>query len=154
MLFVTLTLGVGVAAAQSTAPFSVAPRVGYEIDKASAASLGLGARVRLGDRPLVLNPAFDYYFVDEGVRLHQLQANVLYDFGVANQVFTPYTGAGVALTRQGIDGFDTLNAWGFNLIGGAYFGDGNLRPFVQTQITFGDADLVTVTGGVLIRLGR
>ncbi len=154
MLLAMLILGTGSANAQSTASFSVAPRVGYEIDLQEALSLGAEARVRLGDRSLVLNPVFDHYFVDEGIRLQQLQANLLYDFGVANQVFTPYTGVGVALTRSAVGDFEAANDWGLNLIGGAYLGDGPIRPFVQTQLTFGAAELTTVTGGILIRLGR
>lgn len=146
-------------AAQAQTTFEIGPRVGYEIDDLEELFIGADVRIMVAGLPVVINPTFDYYLVDVGSLL-QLSGNALYTFGINNQVFTPYAGAGVGITRFSFDDEDipdnidtSTTEFGLNVIGGATFSLGNLKPFAQAQLTFGDAELVTLGGGVLFSLG-
>lgn len=150
LLLLLFLIGASTAQAQTT--FQIGPRVGYEIDDLEELFIGADARIMVAGLPVVINPTFDYYLVDEGT-LFQLSGNALYTFGINNQVFTPYAGAGVGLTRFSYEDFDNTEV-GLNVIGGAQFGFGNLRPFAQAQLTFGDVDIVTLGGGILFSLGQ
>lgn len=148
-------LGVQTAAAQ--VGIRIGPRVGYEIDDVEELFIGADARLDIATLPVIVNPAFDYYLTD-GYDLFQLSVNALYTFGINNTAFTPYAGAGVGITRVSADtGFDFVDdsntEVGLNIIGGAEFGFGNLRPFVQAQLTIGDVDLTTIAGGLLFSFG-
>lgn len=136
--------------------FELGPRIGYEVDAWDALSIGADARLAMGALPVRINPYVDYYFTDDvGDRttsLMQLGINALYEFGIANQAFTPYAGAGLAVTRWN-NGFTTDTNPGLNLIFGSKFGFGSVRPFVQGDITIGDRDFFNVRGGVLFPIG-
>ena len=147
-----LLLMFGIARVEAQTSLTLGPRLGYDIDKLNTHFIGAELRVTPAALPIVINPSVDYFFLDGDFKLIQGNANALYTFGIDNQLFTPYAGVGVALTRTSVVDY-SQNDFGFNVIGGAVFGFGNLRPFVQTQITFGDTEQVTVAGGVLIRLG-
>lgn len=148
LLFV-LTLGVQEASAQ----FSLGVRGGYNLDafndnglEEGAYTLGGEARFRLGSLPLIINPGAEYTFTSlDGVSAMQFDANVLYPFGIDNSVFTPYVGAGLGVTRVSTDtdlGLfqieDSQTDLGLNIIGGAAFGFGAIRPFAQARITLGE----------------
>ena len=85
---------------------------------------------------------------EENRDFSQLSFNALYEFGMANVAFSPYVGGGI-----GISNTSNNTDVGLNLIGGATFGFGNLKPFAQAQITFGDIDLFTIGGGLLFSIG-
>lgn len=152
LLFI-FALGIQRADAQAT--FEIGPKVGYEVDRESAF---LGADIRIGTPalPVKINPYFDYYFTEgDNLSLSQFGANALYEFGIANQTFTPYAGAGLAITRASYDRPDiTETDAGLNLLFGARFGFGQVRPFAQAQVTVGSPDFVSLAGGVLFRLGQ
>jgi hypothetical protein len=161
-LVVLLILLVSPGEAQAQAVIEIGPRAGYDVGgDVEELFIGAEGRIGLASLPVLINPAFDYYFAEENVTIFQFSANALYEFGVDNQAFTPYAGAGIGFTRFSIDtglddtfGFDTSTTeTGINLIGGAKFETGNLQPFVQAQITFGDVDLFTVGGGLLFGIG-
>jgi opacity protein-like surface antigen len=136
--------------------FEIGPRIGYEVDAWDALSVGADARLAMGALPVRVNPYFDYYLTDDignrSTSLVQLGLNALYEFGVANQAFTPYAGAGLAVTRWN-NGITTDTNPGLNLIFGSKFGFGSVRPFVQADITVGDRDFFNVRGGVLFPMG-
>lgn len=142
------------AKAQTT--FELGPRIGYEVDDWESFFIGADARIGLAALPIAINPYFDYYFLDvDNVSLVQLGANALYEFGIMNQVFTPYAGAGLAISRISYDisGVDNDTEMGLNLLFGSRFGFGQMRPFVQAQFTLGDADFFSLAGGLLFRIG-
>lgn len=158
-----LLLDVGTAHAQTS--FVIGPKVGYEIDIFEALAVGADLRIGTPSLPVMINPSFDYYFLDDngfGDRsAYQITVNALYNFGFNNQVFTPYAGAGVAITRSSVEtergDVEVSDATdvGANLVGGAVFGFGGLRPFVQAQLTVGgDVQPVTLAGGLLFAFGR
>jgi hypothetical protein len=136
--------------------FEIGPRIGYEVDDWDALSLGVDARLGVGALPIRINPYFDYYFVDDIGNLDhslvQLGINALYEFGVANQAFTPYAGAGLAVSRRSV-GDATNTEPGLNLLFGSRFGFGSIRPFVQGNVTIGDYDFFSVQGGLLFPIG-
>ncbi len=142
--------------ADAQTSIEIGPRIGYEVDDWESLFLGADVRVGLAALPISINPYLDYYFLDsDNVSLMQFGANALYEFGIANQMFTPYGGAGLALSRISYDipGVDGDTEVGLNLLFGARFGIGQLRPFAQAQFTLGDADFFSIAGGVLFRVG-
>ncbi len=147
--------------AEAQARIDVAPRLGFDlVGDVEEFFLGVDARIGLRAVPFVLNPAFDYYFTEGNLNVYQFSVNALYPIRYPGM--RPYVGGGIGFTRISIDrdgrrfgAFDKSNTdVGLNLIGGVVFRTGNLRPFVQGQITFGDLDLFTVAGGLLFRLAR
>lgn len=153
------------AAAQAQVPspvtFELGPRVGYDIGgDVEETFLGVDARLGIMALPIDFQATFDYYFTEENKTFWQLSLNALLSFG-PGIVFTPYVGAGLGIarisSRISID-MGILSAsdtdMGVNLIGGARFGMGPLRPFVQAQVTMlGDVELVTIAGGLLFKFG-
>ncbi|HMB94116.1 MAG TPA: outer membrane beta-barrel protein [Rhodothermales bacterium] len=147
-------LALGIQTASAQIGIRIGPRVGYEIDDLNEVFIGADARLDILTLPVIINPAFDYYLTDGG-DLFQLSANALYTFGINNTLFTPYAGAGVGITRfsSDVSDFSDTNV-GLNIVGGAEFGFGGLRPFVQAQLTLdGESDLTTIAGGLLFNIG-
>ncbi|MFW5955366.1 MAG: outer membrane beta-barrel protein [Rhodothermales bacterium] len=150
---------VAFGAEQSSAQtlLEIGPRIGYEVDQTESVFVGGDVRIGLMALPVIINPYFDYFFPsNEDVSLWQVGANALYTFGIDNQMFTPYAGAGLAITRQSVEtaGDDiTSTEPGLNLLFGAQFGSGQMRPFAQAQISIGDFDMFAIAGGLLFHLG-
>jgi len=145
-----------------TRSFIADPRVGYDIGgDVEEAFLGVDARLGVMALPIDFQATFDYYFMEENVTFWQLGLNALLGFG-PGVIFTPYVGAGLGIARTSVSAdlgdFGEFSAsdtdTGINLIGGARFGVGPIRPFVQAQVTvLGDVDLVTIAGGLLFKFG-
>lgn len=143
---------------EASAQFQIGPRVGYDLETDDAV-LGVEARFGLNipTFPLIVAPAFDYYFLgNDNASFYALDLNLLYPFGIANQVFTPYAGAGLGIGFSNVDtpaGDVSDTDIGVNIVGGAVFGFGSIRPFAQARLKLGgDADLATLHGGLLFRL--
>ena len=169
LLFLALFLtGAGTAHAQTQ--FAVGPRLGFELDSYDAFFVGADVRISTPNLPVVLNPTLDYYLIDKddylprlsgvdfSITFLQLGLNAIYEFVLEDQPFTPYAGAGVAITRVSVSadveglGSDSEgdNEGGLNLFGGVVFESESFRPFIQAQATVGsDADFLSVIGGVL-----
>ena len=164
--FLTFVLVFGVCLVgglhEARAQIEIGPRLGFDLTgDVEEFFIGVDARLDLPALPVVLNGAFDIYLVDENFDFWQLSFNALYEFGIANVAFSPYVGLGLGLSRTSLDldlgdfGIDASDTdIGLNLIGGATFGFGSLKPFAQAQITFGDVDLLTIGGGLLFSIGR
>ncbi len=151
----------GAPPARAQVRLDVAPRLGFDlVGDVEEFFLGVDARIGLVALPVLLNPAFDYYFTEGNLNVYQFSINALYPLQYPGM--RPYLGGGIGISRISIgrDGrrpgaFDRSDTdVGLNFIGGVVFRTGNLRPFVQGQITFGDLDLFTVAGGLLFRLDQ
>ncbi len=139
----------------------VGPRLGLDVGDIEELFIGADGRIASADLPVVINPAFDYYFVEDvtifGTEFNQsvvtFDINALYEFGVDNQAFTPYAGGGLGSIRSSIEAngeSESETEIGLNIVGGAQFETGNLRPFVQAKINVGsDVTLFGVMGGLL-----
>lgn len=160
-LVAVLFLFVGISNSQAQAVIEVGPRAGFDVGgDIEELFIGADGRIGLASLPVLINPAFDFYFTEENLTVFQISGNALYEFGVDNQAFTPYAGAGIGFTRVSFDtefegfGFDSSSTeTGINIIGGAEFETGSLKPYVQAQITLGDVDLFTIGGGLLFGVG-
>ena len=167
--FALLLLGLLAAPeALAQAQFKIGPRVTYDIDRFDAFAVGGDVRLSSVALPVDLKGSFDYFFnVDSGsssipdVKVWQADVNAIYSFFFDNQLFTPYAGAGVGITRVNnevdgdvIDIDESTTKAGLNVLGGAVFGFGGLRPFVEARVTFGDFDSAALTGGLLFSLGN
>lgn len=132
----------------------VGPRVGIDAGDIEEPFVGADVRIGLPTSPIVINPTFDYYFVDDPLTYWSVSGNALYRFGVDNQVFTPYSGAGLGIYRSSIDGGGSSSDLGINAIFGAEFLFGSVRPFVEAQYSpvFSEGSttsLFNVKGGLL-----
>ncbi len=139
------------------------PRVGYDIGgDVEEFFIGADARFGIPDFPVDLGATFDYFFTDGDLSFFQLSMNAYYDFILEDMSFVPYAGAGLGISRVSVDSdLGPLGSYsysdtdtGINLIGGARFTAGNMYPFAQVQLTFGDLDLLTIGGGILFPIGR
>lgn len=135
----------------------VGPRIGIDVGDVEEPFLGADVRIGLAASRFVINPTFDYYFVDDPRTYWSLSGNALYRFGIDNQVFVPYSGAGLGLYRSSIDGGGSSTDVGINAIFGAEFLFGSVRPFVEAQYSpvFSDGSttsLFSVKGGLLFGL--
>ena len=169
----TIFVFAGLQAAQAQTKIELGPRIGLDIDDVEEFFVGVDARFSPASLPVQINLTFDYYFVDDvpffrefvNISLIQIGINALYQFEIEDQGFTPYAGAGLAITRSSVETSfeefafgdtqfsDTDTEAGLNLIGGTTFGSGSLKPFAQLQLTLGDAEFVTIGGGLLFRVG-
>lgn len=132
----------------------VGPRIGLDAGDIEEPFIGADVRIGLPASPITINPTFDYYFTDDPLTYWALSANALYRFGVDNQVFTPYSGAGLGIYRSSVDGSGGSSDLGVNVLFGAEFSLGSLRPFLEAQYSpvFSDGNttsLFNVKGGLL-----
>lgn len=147
-------------AAAQISGLAIGPRVGYDIaGDVEELFLGAEARAGFGQLPILFNVAFDYYLTEDPLSFFQLAINALYEFGVDNQAFTPYAGAGLSINRWSLDidtpfgGIETSSTdVGFNILGGARLEMNALRPFAQVQYTTSDFDILSIAVGVLFSL--
>lgn len=156
--------------AEAQTSVKLGPRLGIPVGDVSDAGgdlfLGADARIETEALPVVINPSFDFYFMDDiptvggsvGQSLFTIDVNALYEFGVDNEVFTPYAGGGIGITRYSLDA-DVRNSStsdtdiGLNIVGGARFPLGTVEPFAQLNAAFGgDWDRLGITGGLLFSL--
>lgn len=133
---------------------SVGPRIGIDAGDIEEPFVGADVRVRLPASPVTVNPTFDFYLTDDPLTFWSLSTNALYRFGTQNQVFTPYSGAGLGIYRSSIDGAGSSTDLGINAIFGTEFSVGSLRPFLEAQYSpvfsdGGTTSLFSVKGGLL-----
>lgn len=132
----------------------IGPRVGIDAGDVEEPFVGADVRIGLAMSRIVINPTFNYYFVDDPLTYWSASGNVLYRFGVNNAVFTPYSGAGLGIYRSSIDGGGSSTDLGINALFGAEFLFGSVRPFLEAQYSpvFSEGSttsLFSVTGGLL-----
>ena len=142
--------------AQGQANIKIGPRVGLDAGDIEEPFIGADVRIDLSNTPVTINPTFDYYLVDDPLNYWSLSTNVLYRFQGNNEVFTPYSGAGLGIYRFIENGGSSTNL-GLNALFGAEFQTGRVRPFVEAQYSpvfadGGTTSLVTVKGGLLFSL--
>lgn len=144
--FILVMLG-GLSARDASAQHSVGINVGYNLD---AEEFFLGGQLRFAPAglPVILNPSVETYFVDN--TWLQIDVNALYPFGVRNTTFTPYAGAGLGLDYVNFDAGGSNTDAGLNLLFGAEWGMGRMRPFTEARIHVDGEVGVGLRGGLLI----
>ena len=135
---------------------TVGPRVGIDAGDIEEPFVGADVRIGLPASRITINPTFDYYFADGPSTHWSVSTNALYRFGVDNQLFAPYSGAGVGLYRLPVKGGDAPTDPGINAMFGAEFLFGSVRPFVEAQYSpvfsaGSTTSLYSVKGGLLVR---
>ncbi|MEX2526447.1 MAG: SH3 domain-containing protein [Gemmatimonadota bacterium] len=136
-------------------------RFGPQLSWGDSDGVAVGVRVEYPTttwhRSLRLVGSFDHYFPDVPApfeaRVLEFSGNIQYVFPpLEPQHIAPYLGSGVSLAHgslavNGVSG--SLSELGFNLLGGAQFGDGPRRPFAEFRVAFSGLDQFVVTGGLL-----
>ncbi|MDX1430408.1 MAG: hypothetical protein R3282_08975 [Rhodothermales bacterium] len=118
--------------------------------------LGVDARIGLPTLPVVINPAFDFYFTSDPVDFYQFSVNALLAVNTAAlPTIAPYVGAGLGISRTSVSVDTSIGDVsasdtdiGINLVGGGAITVGSIKPFAQVQLTLGNPDLVTVAIGL------
>ena len=144
--------------ARAAVGVAVGPRVGLELHEDVDPFVGGDLRLSFAQSPLVLAPSFDWYF-DEDKRLFQIGLTALSPLPIRSRLVRPYVGPGIGVTafsyHEGVPPTDDNGSRiALNLVGGVCFDLPVLTPFVQTMVSIGEFDLVTVGSGVLIAFGR
>jgi opacity protein-like surface antigen len=149
---------IGDAVARADGGVSLGPRGGLQLRGDTDPFVGADLRLTFSLSPLTINPTFDYHF-DEDRTLFQFGVNALYVLPVSAPL-KPYAGVGIGLTAFAYDDSGVMmtganqrdgqgSRVGLNLIGGVTFATPWLTPFLQTMVSLGEIDLVTIGGGVL-----
>lgn len=139
---------------------AIGPHLGINLDTPAGGDdffIGATAHINIPALPVIINPAFDYYIGTENYTLLQFDANALVTFGVANVLFSPYAGGGLALSYFSLDDDDLVEIdvddsstdVGVNAIAGTFFNLAALRPFAEARITISGGTAVSVKGGVM-----
>ncbi|PSQ65347.1 MAG: hypothetical protein BRD32_04550 [Bacteroidetes bacterium QH_2_64_74] len=153
--FLALTIpteAIGQTASSEEVTVKVGPRVGLDAGDIGEPFVGADVRVGLPTSRIAINPTFDFYFTEEPPTFWSLSTNALYRFGVDNEAFTPYSGAGLGVYRsQGGGGSTEL---GLNAVFGAEFRVGSVGPFVEAQYSpvfmeGSTTSIFSVKGGLL-----
>lgn len=152
---VLLVVFLPITAQGQQADIKIGPRVGLDAGDIEEPFIGADVRIGLPQSRISINPTFDYYLVDDPSDYWSLSTNALYHFGVDNQTFTPYSGAGLGVYRSSDGGGSSTNL-GLNALFGAEFHVGSVRPFVEAQYSpvFSDestTSLFSVKGGLLFQ---
>lgn len=124
--------------------------VGYNLD-AEEFFAGAQFRAQPASLPVIINPSIETYFIENFTWL-QIDINALYPFGIDNQAFTPYAGAGLGINFLKPENGDSRTDAGLNLIAGATFGFNRIQPFAEARINIDDGTNVGLRGGVLFTL--
>lgn len=142
----------GQTAAPGETTVKVGPRVGLDAGDIEEPFVGADVRIGLPASRIAINPTFDFYFTEDP--FWSLSANALYRFGVDNEAFTPYSGAGLGIYRSSTEGGGGSTDLGLNAVFGAEFRVGPVGPFVEAQyspvFTEGSTtSIFSVKGGLL-----
>lgn len=156
---------------QAQTSTKIGPRVGIPVGDISdlGGNFFLGADARFDSEalPVVVNPSFDFYLMDDYVggqnsvsqSVFTIDLNALYEFEGEDQAFTPYAGGGLAITRWSVDvpsqaQLDpSTTDVGLNLLGGVRFPLGSVEPFVQANFGLGgDFDRFGIAAGLLFSI--
>ncbi len=156
-LVFVLVVGISAAHGQGIG-VELGPKLGFDVaGDIEEPFIGVDARLTTS-LPVIINPVFDYYFTEGDLTIWHIGVNALFEFGIDNEMFTPYAGAGLGITRWSVDAefrqFDESDSSvGLNGVGGARFAVGNVNLFGQAQLTFGDFDVFALAVGALFALG-
>ncbi len=168
--------------------FVVGAHGGYNLDVrpsggeagSGAAMVGAQLQFRVAPLPIVFNPAVDLFLAgDDDFTATQIDANILLPFVLDNDFVTPYIGGGFAITRLSTETtlfgdaetqennqlLEGTTDYGANVIAGALFGVGSIRPFAQFRATLGSHAIYAddagtpgegfgVSAGILFRLSQ
>jgi hypothetical protein len=128
---------------------------GAQLSIADDTDLGIGARANFGlpYTGVRVIASFDYFFPEvDGFDYFEINGNVAYSIPVLTPGFSPYVGGGLNLARASVDagslGDVSDTELGFNLLGGASFGIGPIKPFAELRIELGGGEQFVIAGGI------
>ena len=155
-----LLLAVVAVPAQAQIALEIGPRVGVNVgDEVGDTFVGVDARAGVVALPVDLNGSFDYYLGQENTNFWHLHLGALYALEFPGVPAAPYVGAGLGIQRFSIDYENDIledvgnSEVGIDLVGGASFDLGVLKPFAQAGISVGGYDVYTLSAGLLFSLG-
>ncbi len=152
---------VAAAAALTLLPAALAaqgpPRLGGQISFAQQENAGLGLRLeqRLlppGAQDLRLLVDFDYFFPDSPFNYWELNADLVWGFGLARSPIGMYVGGGLNMGRSSVSGQpnSSVNDVGVNLLFGLRFPTATrFTPYVELRPELGGGNRLVLTTGIL-----
>lgn len=153
--------GAVMAAGLALAPATANAQVGFVVQGQYGAdyeAVGVGGGVNFGLGSLTTNSGiraeatFDYFFVDDPLKVWEINGNLLYDIPSTPGL---YVGAGVTYADFSFDDSDLCEPFcdfasdseiGLNLLGGWNF-SGSKGPFVTARFALGGGEQLYVGGG-------
>lgn len=149
LLAVALCTFFAVSTASAQTKLGLNAHYGLDMEKFQ---IGAEYHLPLGMTGLAFVPNFEYYLMDDPT-LFAINADLHYAIGDRYTAsFTPYVGAGLAITRWSFNDVNDTNV-GVNLLGGANFKTGGrTMPFVQLEYRAGDHSDLSIGGGLRFRL--
>ncbi|HEX7051637.1 MAG TPA: hypothetical protein VF188_15640 [Longimicrobiales bacterium] len=141
---VTCLVAINAPAAQAQVSF------GAQASFADDTDFGVGARANIGlpFSGFKAIASFDYFFPD-GFDYFELNGNAVYSIRTTTPGFGPYVGGGLNIAHSSVDAIDFSDTeMGLNLLGGAEFGTGPIKPFAELRIELRDEGQFVLAGGV------
>jgi len=149
---IALTFVLSATADRAEAQLAIMPHVGYSM-AAEGIVIGVEGRFGLplgGPLSLAIQPGVQTTLGSPAYI--QVDGNVVALFNMPLSPIQPYAGAGVAFGIFDTPD-DTISTTGLNILGGASFGGGMIRPYAQGRLTTGGALTgFTIQGGIIVGL--
>jgi hypothetical protein len=128
---------------------------GLQVSYGEDSDLGIGVRGIYDLETLMYGMeaigSFDYFFwSEEGVddlSYWEINLNAIYKIELEGSSVMPYTGAGLNYAHASV-GEASESEVGINLLGGATFGTGSIKPFVEAKIELNGGEQFVVSAGV------
>ena len=153
-LFAVCLLGMLAWPGAAFAQLELGPQINWGDD----ADFGVGGRAVLGipaGIPLAAIGSFDIFFPGNDVNYWEINANAVYKFAIPKSPIVPYAGAGLNIAHASVSNISGASNTdvGFNLLGGATFNAGKLKPFAEARIELSGGEQFVLTGGLLFQVG-
>lgn len=151
-----MALGVVCLVALSAPQAQAQVSFGAQASFANDTDFGIGARANIGlpFPGFKAIASFDYFFPDiEALDYFEINGNAVYSISVPTPGFAPYVGGGLNVARFSVDtdlpGIGVSDTrMGLNLLGGAEFGTGPIRPFAELRLELEGGEQFILAGGV------
>jgi hypothetical protein len=164
-LFAVCAVALPMMAPRAQAQVEFMPYLGYDFDIGDG-SLLVGVGAEFGFLPtgvlpvgLSLRPSAEYYFVDSpsqvDFQFFQINADAIAELSPPGVPIGIFAGAGLGIGFSSVEiagVSDSSTDFGLNILGGAEFGGGFLRPFLQGRVTLMDGTRLAILGGVKLGL--
>lgn len=138
----------------TSAPSSAQVHLGPQISLGDDSDVGIGGRLVAGVSQyegVEFAGSFNVFFPEGDLDWWEINGNLIYNFRIEDaEVFRPYAGGGLNVTRLDAPGVDGDTQLGLNVLGGAKFpNDGPVTPYLELRGIIEGGEQLVITGGIL-----